>query len=198
MSELIGAGAPEGVAEPELKRKGRGRNFRIVAVAVLAGLLLGGAALFFLAPDGSPEALAPIPKGKPPAGGAKTPTATPSATPEEGKETQSNRKLTSRDPFAPLISPSQAPASDDSGSDAGSADEPAATAATGATISALTISAAGDSVKLKLDGKKYDVEEGETFAKSYRLYDIFNSNCAGFLYGDANAVVCEGDEVSIG
>ena len=53
-------------------------------------------------------------------------------------------------------------------------------------------------MKLKLDGKKYTVDEGEQFAKSYRLYDIFNANCAGFLYGDQNAVVCEGDSVTIG
>ena len=70
--------------------------------------------------------------------------------------------------------------------------------AKGGTISALTISPLGNSVKLKLDGKKYTVDEGEQFAKSYRLYDIFNANCAGFLYGDQNAVVCEGDSVSIG
>ena len=42
------------------------------------------------------------------------------------------------------------------------------------------------------------MDEGETFASSYRLYDIFNANCAGFLYGDQNAVVCEGDSVQIG
>ncbi len=51
---------------------------------------------------------------------------------------------------------------------------------------------------LKLDGKKYTVGEGEAFAQSYRLYDIFNDDCAGFLYGDQNAVVCRGDSVAIG
>ena len=73
-----------------------------------------------------------------------------------------------------------------------------AQARNGGVISALTISPLGNSVKLKLDGKKYSVDEGEAFAKSYRLYDIFNANCAGFLYGDQNAVVCEGDSVTIG
>jgi hypothetical protein len=72
------------------------------------------------------------------------------------------------------------------------------TSSKGGTISALAISPLGNSVKLKLDGKKYTVDEGETFAKSYRLYDIFNANCAGFLYGDQNAVVCEGDSVQVG
>ena len=81
---------------------------------------------------------------------------------------------------------------------ASSSSSTSSTGAKGGTISALTISPLGNSVKLKLDGKKYTVDEGEEFAKSYRLYDIFNANCAGFLYGDQNAVVCEGDSVSIG
>ncbi len=33
-------------------------------------------------------------------------------------------------------------------------------------------------VTLKLDGKKYSVDEGESFAKNQRLYDIFKPNCA--------------------
>jgi len=53
-------------------------------------------------------------------------------------------------------------------------------------------------VTLKLDGKKYTVDEGETFAKTYRVYDIFSSTCAGFLYGDQSAVVCTGDSVVVG
>jgi hypothetical protein len=60
------------------------------------------------------------------------------------------------------------------------------------------ISKKGDSVTLKLDGKTYSVDGSEAFAKSYRLYDIFNDSWAGFLYGDQNVVVCEGDSVTVG
>ena len=117
----------------------------------------------------------------------------------EAAATTTKVKITSRDPFAPLV-PKPAPAPVPKAKPAAEVAPvaPDVAAASGGTISALTISAEGDSVKLKLDGKKYDVDEGESFAKSYRLYDIFNDNCAGFLYGDQNAVVCEGDSVTIG
>ncbi len=116
-------------------------------------------------------------------------------------------RITSRDPFAPLVAkaapapaaaaaPAAAPAADEASSAESSSST--SSAASGATISALKVSPLADSVTLKLDGKKYSVDEGESFAKSYRLYDIFNANCAGFLYGDQNAVVCEGDSVQIG
>ncbi len=118
--------------------------------------------------------------------------------------TKTRVRLTSRDPFAPLVAkPAPAPApvaapAAPAADAASSSSSPSSSGAKGGTISALTISPLGNSVKLKLDGKKYTVDEGEQFAKSYRLYDIFNANCAGFLYGDQNAVVCEGDSVSIG
>ena len=120
---------------------------------------------------------------------------------EEGSTKPAGTKrvrLTSRDPFAPIVAKA-APAAEKAAADPKAA-EPAAAPkpATGGVISALSISPLGNSVKLKLDGKKYTVDEGEAFAKSYRLYDIFNANCAGFLYGDQNAVVCEGDSVTIG
>ena len=117
----------------------------------------------------------------------------------EAAATTTKVKITSRDPFAPLVpkpEPVPAPKAKPAAETAPVA--PDVAAASGGTISALVISPAGDSVKLKLDGKKYNVDEGESFAKSYRLYDIFNDNCAGFLYGDQNAVVCEGDSVTIG
>ena len=70
-------------------------------------------------------------------------------------------------------------------SDGATSEIPApATPARGGTISALSISPLGNAVTLKLDGKRYEVDEGETFSKSYRLYDIFSASCAGFPYGD--------------
>jgi hypothetical protein len=129
----------------------------------------------------------------------------------EAAPAEATKPLTSRDPFAPLVPkkapPPPPPAPKPAAAEAApSVTTPGTTTtvpstptpATGGTISALSISPLGDSVILKLDGKKYEVDEGEAFAKSYRLYDIFNADCAGFLYGDQNAVVCEGDSVTVG
>jgi len=222
-------GLPPG-GEAVDKAAGRNRTFLVVALAVIAGLVLGGLALFFMQPGSDDELAAePVaggaaPGSSVPAGGAvpagqaagtgasagsgsaDAVAADPAAAPK-----QATARLTSRDPFAPLIAKKAAPApapvvAPDAGSSsvvpgptvpAESVPAPS-TPATGGTISALSVSPLGTSVTLKLDGKKYEVDEGETFAKSYRLYDIFNANCAGFLYGDQNAVVCEGDSVTVG
>jgi hypothetical protein len=175
----------------------------------VAGLVIGGMALFLMQPAASEEAFVPVAVG---GAGAGATAADPQAQAESEQSAEqaaaptAKIRLTSRDPFAPLVAkaapaPAPAPAPVAAAPDAASSSSSGSSSATsskGGTISALTISPLGNSVKLKLDGKKYTVDEGEQFAKSYRLYDIFNANCAGFLYGDQNAVVCEGDSVSIG
>jgi hypothetical protein len=186
----------------------RSRTFLVVALAIVAGLVIGGMALFMMKPATSDEAFVPVPGGS---GTGATAADTQAQAEAEQAAAQAAAptakiRITSRDPFAPLVAkaapaPAPAPApvvaaAPDAASSSSS--ESSATSSKGGTISALAISPLGNSVKLKLDGKKYTVDEGETFAKSYRLYDIFNANCAGFLYGDQNAVVCEGDSVQIG
>ena len=189
----------------------RNRTFVIVALAIVAGLVLGGMALFVMKPGSGDELLAAAPSAQAAAGAAAAQQEAlaaqdaETAQAEQAAATKTKVRLTSRDPFAPLVArpapaPVAAPApaaatAPDAASSSSSASSPGGK---GGTISALSISPLGNSVKLKLDGKKYTVDEGEQFAKSYRLYDIFNANCAGFLYGDQNAVVCEGDSVSIG
>jgi hypothetical protein len=189
----------------------RNRTFVIVALAVVAGLILGGMALFVMQPAADAELLGPVPSaqgsGAAAAAAEQESQAEQEAAAEQVAAQKTKVRLTSRDPFAalvakpapapaPVAAPAPAPASPSDAASSSSSD--ASSGAKGGTISALTISPLGNSVKLKLDGKKYTVDEGEQFAKSYRLYDIFNANCAGFLYGDQNAVVCEGDSVSIG
>ena len=201
-------GAPQGVlpgidSENE-KPSSRKRNFIVVGLAIVAGLVLGGVMLFVMQPGAEDEVVDPVTAAA--AAAAVTEAEAQSAAVAEeaaagdAAATTTKVKITSRDPFAPLVpkpapAPAPAKAAPAAAPDASSS---SSSSTGGATISALTISAEGDSVKLKLDGKKYDVDEGESFAKSYRLYDIFNDNCAGFLYGDQNAVVCEGDSVTIG
>jgi hypothetical protein len=201
------------VQEP---KKRSSRMFLVVGGSVIAGLILGGAFLL-LRPAEDPLSGVVVPAAPAAAQGSEgaEPGADPAATDAEGaagaadgeaaaegtdEEPAGTKRvrLTSRNPFAPLVAKA-APAPEDASEAAPAAEPaPAPKPASGGTISALTVSPLGNSVKLKLDGKKYTVEEGEAFAKSYRLYDIFNANCAGFLYGDQNAVVCEGDSVKIG
>jgi hypothetical protein len=205
MSEQI-LERPVAAPTPQAPKKRSSRMFLIVGGAVIAGLILGGAFLL-LRPASDPLGAGPLPAPPATAGGsaqqdpsdAEPASSEADAAAAGGATSPAATKrvrLTSRDPFAPIVAKAApAPAA----VDAEAPDPaPAPKAASGGTISALSISPLGNSVKLKLDGKKYTVDEGEAFAKSYRLYDIFNANCAGFLYGDQNAVVCEGDSVSIG
>ncbi len=194
-------------SRPEAAPK-RNRTFLIVALAIVAGLVLGGMALFVMQPGADAELRGPVPSAQAAGGAAAAEEAAQAeqeAAAEQAAATKTKVRLTSRDPFAPLVAkPAPAPvaapvpAAATAPDAASSTSSDSTSGAKGGTISALTISPLGNSVKLKLDGKKYTVDEGEQFAKSYRLYDIFNANCAGFLYGDQNAVVCEGDSVSIG
>ena len=197
---------PDSTTEAAPKRN---RTFLVVALAIVAGLVLGGMALFVMQPASDDELLGPVPSagaagGSSAAEEAQAAQAEQEAAAEQVVAQKAKVRLTSRDPFAPLVAkpapaPAPAPAAAPAAaSDAASSSSSPSSGGKGGTISALTISPLGNSVKLKLDGKKYTVDEGEQFAKSYRLYDIFNANCAGFLYGDQNAVVCEGDSVSIG
>ena len=201
--------APAAVDTPAAAASGRNRTFLLVAAAIIAGLVLGGLALMVLRPSsGDDLATGPVaPQQGASAGGvgaAADPAADPADSPPAAAPSKATVKMTSRDPFAPLVpkkvAPAPKPADTASGgtSAASTSSDASTTPAAGATISALKISPLGNSATLKLDGKKYEVDEGETFASSYRLYDIFNANCAGFLYGDQNAVVCEGDSVQIG
>jgi hypothetical protein len=196
---------PASVAAPG---NGRRRTLVVVLLAIVGGVVLGGLAFLMLGGSSQDEAaLAPVPRGNP-AAAAEGP-AVEAAAPADAPAASTTR-LTSRDPFAPLIpkkvAPAPAPAAPAAAAPADTASSSSAAApvastptpAKGGTISALSISPLGNSATLKLDGKKYTVDEGETFATSYRLYDIFNQDCAGFLYGDRNAVVCKGDSVTIG
>lgn len=190
-------GVLPGIDSDSQPGSGRHRTFVIVGLAIVAGLIIGGMVIFVLRPFAGDE---PGDTAVGPAAAAAAAAAQEQAQAEqevgEVVPRRTRVRLTSRDPFAVLVvepppaRPAKQAASDDSASSGGST--------SGATVSALSISAGGDSVKLKIDGKKYSVDEGETFATSYRLYDIFNDTCAGFLYGDQNLVVCEGDSVTVG
>jgi hypothetical protein len=70
---------------------------------------------------------------------------------------------------------------------------------TGPTLKLTKIAASQDgmSATVVIDGKPYVAQEGETFAKSFKIYQIFNSDCLGMLYGDQNIAICVGDTQSL-
>jgi len=45
-----------------------------------------------------------------------------------------------------------------------------------------------------VNGRSYDVAEGEPFAQRFRLLDL-TGECGTFLFGDSRFVLCEGDEI---
>ena len=194
-------GVLPGIDSGEEGSSSRNRTFLVVALAIVAGLVLGGVMLFVMQPGDDAGAEDPVQAAAQAAAVAEAQAQEAEVAEQAAGEvtTTTKVKITSRDPFAPLVPP-PAPAPAPKAKAPTKAPPPAtsSTGGSGATISALSISKKGDSATLKLDGKKYSVDEGEAFAKSYRLYDIFNDNCAGFLYGDQNVVVCEGDSVTVG
>lgn len=214
MSEqIIERPQPATAPQQPAAAQGRGsRTFLVVALAVVAGLIIGGGALLLLRggadPDVDASASAPRSAASPaptaPAARASASPSAPAASASAGATRAASGGVTrtqvsSRDPFAPLVTkapvapvPAAAPGTDAATSADG------LRAAKGGTISLLSIDDTGTELTLRLDGDKMKVEEGETFARDYRLYDIFNAECAGFLYGDQNAVVCVGDQVTVG
>lgn len=45
-----------------------------------------------------------------------------------------------------------------------------------------------------VNGRSYDVAEGEPFGDRFRLLDL-SGDCGTFLFGDSRFVLCEGDEI---
>ncbi|HWH31490.1 MAG TPA: hypothetical protein VNU01_02330 [Egibacteraceae bacterium] len=45
-----------------------------------------------------------------------------------------------------------------------------------------------------VNGRSYDVAEGESFGDRFRLLDL-SGECGTFLFGDSRFVLCEGDEI---
>ena len=45
-----------------------------------------------------------------------------------------------------------------------------------------------------VNGRSYDVAEGEAFGDRFRLLDL-SGECGTFLFGDSRFVLCEGDEI---
>lgn len=95
------------------------------------------------------------------------------------------------------------PSGGDGGSSGGSGGEPTAPPRSGSSADV-----GGTRVKLvdvydddgeeralvTVNGRSYDVAEGEAFGDRFRLLDL-SGECGTFLFGDSRFVLCEGDEI---
>lgn len=120
----------------------------------------------------------------------------------------------SRDPFSQLVAgevEAGAPASPGSGTGGTGGASPSASPSPpgsggGAPRSGSSAEVGGTEIKLidvyddatravvTVNGRSYDVAEGETFAERFRLLDL-TDDCGTFLFGDSRFVLCEGDEI---
>jgi hypothetical protein len=159
----------------------------VVVVGLLAFLLLGGS-------GGEDEGglVTPAPRSEAP---AEAPVA---QAPAEKAPADFDGEL-GRDPFAPIYEPA-APEADAVAVVAGTtggaapADASGTTTGTGTPVSVKLLAVTDTGASVTVDGTKYDATvNGETFATSFRLYSVFDQQCAGLLFGDESLVLCKGD-----
>jgi len=170
---------------------GSDRRKLFILVGGGAAVVLLGLAAFFLFFSGSGSSSSEeglVPSARKPAAAAPAPKATapaPAATPFV--------EAIGRDPFTPLIDPvaAAAPAAPAAGAASGTA--AAGTTSGGTTVSVEMVSVSPTSATLKVDGKSYTAKVGEVFATNFKLYGLFDAQCAGLLYGDQSVPLCVGD-----
>jgi hypothetical protein len=186
-----------------------------VLVAALAAVLLLALLLLVVRPllgGGAGEPAAP-----PAVTVGAAPTTTPGLiAPSTSVAPSGGAGGSAKDPFAPLVAPGTAGATTESGVTvapgtggvtattlpATQSTVPGAAAGTAATPGGgdtagrkVTLSSiAGGSAKVSVDGTSYTVEEGESFAGTYRAVDI-GSECASFESGTTSFTLCEGEAV---
>jgi hypothetical protein len=197
-------------AQPQVIAGGsRQRLFLLLAAGVAAigiGLLVAGPLLL------GRQTTAPAPvAGRVPATTTPPAPGAPSTTTGPGEP---GTVGATKDPFRPLVAPGAAAATGDPAAAAtpatgltvpstvpGAGQGSAATPGGGATAAAHKVtlldivSAAGaTAAKVAVDGTRYTVSEGESFAGDYRAVDI-GSSCATFESGTTPFTLCEGEAV---
>ena len=182
------------------------RRLLIIGGAVLGVIVLGLAAWFLLFSGGSANdqsGTVPPAPAKPSASAAPQPKA---AAPAAGAGAAAAAKFSGnlgRDPFTPLYPAAAAPAAGGSqaaaGASSGSSTSSGTTAASsgGTPVSIEMVSVDASSATLTVDGKKYTPKVGDVFATNFKLYGLFDSRCAGILYGDKSIPLCEGDVTTV-
>ena len=112
-STSSGSSMPSMLDSPTEAAPKQKRTFMVVALAIVAGLVVGGMALFVMQPGTDDELLGAVPSAQA-AGGAAAAQEEAQAEQDAAAEpvtAKTKVRLTSRDPFAPLVAkPAPAPA----------------------------------------------------------------------------------------
>ena len=192
MSESNVALAEPPVVMPEDDGQGSGPDRRklllIVGGAALV-VLLGLAAWFlFFSGSGSPsnDGLVVVHKNAPAAAAPKAAAPVPAAKPIN--------EAIGRDPFTPVVKPvtaSSTTAAAGGTTAAGSTTSSSTSSGTSVTLQMVKVTPT--SATLKVDGKSYTASVGQVFATNFKLYGLFDAQCAGVLFGDQSVPLCVGD-----
>lgn len=91
--------------------------------------------------------------------------------------------------------PTGSPSPGQPGSGGGRAPRSGSSAEVGGTeIKLIDVYDGATRAVVTVNGRSYDVAEGESFARRFRLLDL-SGECGTFLFGDSRFVLCEGDEI---
>jgi hypothetical protein len=193
MSESNVALAEPSVALPDHDEQGSGPDRRklllIVGGAALA-VLLGLAAWFlFFSGSGSSanDGLVIVHKSAPAAAAPKAAAPVPAAKPIN--------EAIGRDPFTPVVKPVTASSTTTAaaGASAAAGSTTSSSTSSGTSVTLQMVKVTPTSATLKVDGKSYTASVGQVFATNFKLYGLFDAQCAGVLYGDQSVPLCVGD-----
>ena len=162
------------------------------ALIIIVGMvaLLGVVYLLFLSGGGDDELESfPTTPPQPRTTASPTPTAT-TAVPE------SFEVFEGKDPFRPLVVAGPVGGTPAPGSSPGPSGGPSDGATGGQRVTLVDISGSGSSrtATVQVDSTEYQVQEGETFAGSYRVKNL-TGDCGTFVFADESFTLCVGQEV---
>ncbi|MGH2693882.1 MAG: hypothetical protein ACRDJJ_03605 [Actinomycetota bacterium] len=185
--------------------EGRNRN---VQVAVVAALLIAALVVVWFAFLSGGDAEETSQPTSPPAGAANPEPDEKAAAPRGKKgPVETFEVFAPKDPFDPLVSEGGGGGTTEGttggstgGSNTGAAGGPAPALAGesvgGHTVRLVDVFTAGgrQRAQVQVDGTVYTVDEGETFAESFKLMSV-SGECASMLFGDDQFSICEGEEL---
>jgi hypothetical protein len=186
---------------------------RMIAVVGALVVVLLAALWFLVLRDGSPEAeeaAVPAPQEAPaPAPEPAPKDDKPATRPGGGGPVETFQVFAPRDPFEPLVSPDSGGEAADTGATVdtgggvitnsdgnGAGDVSAGSTVGGHTVSVVDVFSARGSrrAQVEVDGTVYKVNEGETFADSFKLLSA-SGQCANMLFGDDQFTLCVGEQI---
>jgi hypothetical protein len=121
-----------------------------------------------------------------------TTTARPSVTPTATAVPESFEVFEGKDPFRPLVV--QAPIGGTPAPTSSPGSSGGATGGQRVTLVDISGSGSGRTATVEVNSTEYQVQEGDTFAGSYRVKNL-TSDCGTFVFGDESFTLCVGQEV---